>query len=198
MDYRSALVGILAALLEKLPGTAIRLVVFDLDQRKETLRQDDFTLKGIDKAAHAADSTEHWVVTVHELQDQPGPWGLLANLIRREIHTQDPSGTVLLLGPRMAPLDKIPAHLLEDEKGSAQRFFYVQYRLSANPIYYAFPPEMANIQPTKAPRPTFVPDERLTPEVADPIELLLARLKGKTLMVHSPVEFAKAVETIKR
>jgi hypothetical protein len=58
MDYRSALVGILAALLEKLPGTAIRLVVFDLDQRKETLRQDGFTLKDIDKAAHAANNTE--------------------------------------------------------------------------------------------------------------------------------------------
>ena len=115
-DYRSALIGILASLLEKLPGTEIRLVVFDLDQRKETLRQDRFTLKDIDKAAHAADNTDHWVVTVQELQNQLGPWGLLGNLIRREIHAPEPSDAVLVLGPRMAPLDKMPARLFDDER----------------------------------------------------------------------------------
>jgi hypothetical protein len=197
MDYRSALVGILAALLEKLPGTAIRLVVFDLDQRKETLRQDGFTLKDIDKAAHAANNTDHWVVTVRELQDQPGPWGLLANLIRREIYAQVPSDTVLFLGPRIAPLDKMPARLLEGEKGSAQRFFYLQYRLAANPIYYGVPTNMGNNPHDNTP-PFFRPEPRITPEVSDPIDLLIARLKGKTLMVHSPLDFAKAIETIKR
>jgi hypothetical protein len=43
-DYRAALLGILSSLLEKFPGTSVRLVVFDLDQQKETLRQDGFTL----------------------------------------------------------------------------------------------------------------------------------------------------------
>ena len=68
------LIGILASLLERLPGTTIRLVVFDLDQQKETLRQDHFTLKDLDKAAHAANNTDHWIVTVRELQEQRGPW----------------------------------------------------------------------------------------------------------------------------
>jgi hypothetical protein len=198
MDYRSALVGILAALLEKLPGTAIRLVVFDLDQQKETLRQDGFTLKDIEKAAHAANSTDHWVVTVHELQEQPSPWVLLANLIRRETHAEEPSDTVLFLGPRIAPLDKMPAHLLEDKKGSAPRFFYLQYRLSANPIPYGVPTNMGNKPSDNTLPPIFLPDGRLTPEVSDPIDLLIARLKGKTLMVHSPLDFAKAIEAIKR
>jgi hypothetical protein len=197
MDYRSALVGILAALLEKLPGTAIRLVVFDLDQQKETLRQDGFTLKDIDKAAHAANNTDHWVVTVKELQDQLSPWGLLANLIRREIHGPEPSDAVLFLGPRVAPLGKMPAHLLDDEKSSAPRFFYMQYRIEANPIPYAIPDNMGNKPPDNSLPPFFRPDGRLTPEVSDPIDLLVSRLKGKVFMLHAPVEFAKAVETVK-
>jgi hypothetical protein len=48
-------------------------------------------------------------------------------------------------------------------------------------------------------RPPLIPrDEGLTPEGSDPIDVLVSRLKGKTLMVHSPVEFAKAVETIRQ
>jgi hypothetical protein len=197
MDYRSALLGILAALVEKLPGTAIRLVVFDLDQQKETLRQDGFTLQDMDKAAHAANSTDHWVVTVRELQEQPSKWGLLTNLVQREMHAEEPSDAVLFLGPRVAPLEKMPAHLLEDQKGSAPRFFYLQYRPEANPIPYAIPDNMGNKPPDNSLPPFFRPDDRLTPEVSDPIDLLVSRLKGKVLMLHSPVEFAKAVETIK-
>jgi hypothetical protein len=36
------------------------------------------------------------------------------------------------------------------------------------------------------------------PEPPDLIELAVARLRGKTLAVHSPVDFAKAVEAIRR
>jgi hypothetical protein len=36
------------------------------------------------------------------------------------------------------------------------------------------------------------------PEGADIIDLTVARLKGKTLAVHSPLDFAKAVEEIRR
>jgi hypothetical protein len=40
------------------------------------------------------------------------------------------------------------------------------------------------------------PEGRLTPEVSDRIYLIVSRLRGKAPMVHSPVEFAKAVEAI--
>jgi hypothetical protein len=191
-DYRSALVGILASLLEKLPGTAIRLVVFDLDQQKETFRQDGFTLKDVAKAAHAANPMNHWAVSVSELEHQQGPWSLLASLLRREAQAPVPSDAVLFLGPRLGPLDRMPAHLLEGEKGASQRFFYLQYRLAADPVYYGAPAHMGNQPPDNRLQP------ELVPEVSDPIDLLVARLKGRTLRVHSPVEFAKAVETIRR
>jgi len=199
MDYRSALVGILASLLEKLPGTTVRLVVFDLDQQKETLRQDNFTAKDIDKAAHAANNTDHWVVTVRELEERPSKWGLLASLVESEVRAEQPSDAVLFLGPRIGPLDKMPAHFLEDDKGSAPRFFYLQYRLSAEPIDVGVPDNMGPRARDLSLPPGYGPDYMPgSPEVSDPIDLLVTRLKGKTLRVHSPTEFAKAVETIRR
>ena len=86
---------------------------------------------------------------------------------------------------------------LNGPRNAPPRFFYLQYRLSADPISYAVPPEMDNKPPAKAPL-IHPPDLRVTPDVSDPIDLLIARLKGKTLMVHSPAEFAKAVDSIRR
>ncbi|HUB82577.1 MAG TPA: hypothetical protein VMB03_27455 [Bryobacteraceae bacterium] len=35
-------------------------------------------------------------------------WGLLANLVKGEFRSQEPSDIVLFLGPRVGPLDKMP------------------------------------------------------------------------------------------
>ena len=195
VDYREALLGILASLLEKLPGTALRLVVFDLDQQREVLRQDGFTLKDMSKAAHAADDLAHWVVTVRELQEQPGPWGLLANLIRRELSGQDRSDVILFLGPRVGSSGEMPAHFLEAEKRAEERFLYLQYSLDHQGILPGPPPEMG-----RAPveRPAFSPRTPGDFDALDAIDLAVARLKGKTLTIYSALDFAKAVEAIKR
>lgn len=90
-------------------------------------------------------------------------------------------------------------HFLEDEKGSRPRFFYQQYRLTAEPIDYGAPDNFSlNRQSGIRQTPDWQPDELTNPEVSDPIDLLVSRLKGKTLLVHSPTEFAKAVEAIRR
>ncbi len=195
VDYREALLGILSSLLEKFPGTAVRLVVFDFDQQREVLRQDGFTLKDMSKAAHAADDMEHWVVTVRELQQQPGRWGLLANLIRREIGEPDRSDVILFLGPRIGSAGELPPHFLEAEKHAEQRFLYLQYSLSREGIFAGIPRDMSNLAPA---RRQSAPNGLLEPEPLDAIELTVARLKGKTLAVYSPLEFAKAIETIRR
>jgi hypothetical protein len=194
VDYREALLGILSSLLEKLPGTAVRLAVFDLDQQREVLRQDNFTLKDMAKAAHAADDLEHWVVTVRELQEQPGKWGLLANLIRREINEPEQSDVILFLGPRIGSAGEMPAHFLEIEKRAEERFLYLQYSLAHEGILTGLPPEMRTTPPDRRPSTPGGPRE-LDP--LDAIDLTVARLKGKTLTVYSPLEFAKAIETIK-
>jgi hypothetical protein len=194
-DYRAALLGILSSLLEKLPGTSVRLVVFDLDQQKETLRQDRFTLKDMDKAAHAANNTDHWVVTVNELQNRPSRLGLLANLIERETDAREKSDLVVFLGPQIASNGNMPPHFLDSEKGTQERFLYLQYRLSPNGIFYGTPPEMTSNSVGIGGIGTA---RRPPPEGADIIDLTVARLRGKTLTVHSPLDFAKGVEAIKR
>ena len=196
LDYRAAMLGILASLLERLPGREVRLVVFDLDQQKEILRQDDFTLKDMGKAARAANDSEHWVVTVRELQEMLGRWGLLAKVLQREIHAPDRSDVVLFLGPKMAPIGNMPAHFLEDEKGAAERIYYLQYRLSMDAILYGVPLEMGTNRPDQF--SSTPPPPPFTPEPLDPIESVMARVKGKTLVVHSPPDFGKAIDAIRR
>lgn len=200
MDYRPAILGILESLLERLPGTRIRLVIFDLDQGKETLRQDGFTLKDMGKAAHAANNLDHWTVTVGELQEQRSPWALLERLMQSEIYAQKQSDAVLILGPRMEPFEKMPAHLFpKREKDAKPPLFYMQYRLTAEPVYYSAPRNMANKPADETMQgAAFGADPRPTPDVSDPVELLVARLKGKILQVHSPTEFTKALDAIRR
>jgi len=179
-----------------LPGTQIRLVVFDLDQQKETLRQDGFTLKDMDKAARAANDTDHWAVSVRELQEMPGRWGLLAKLIEGEIHAAEKSDAVLFLGPRIGSFEKMPPHLLEDERSAPGRFYYLEYRLSHDGIFYGIPPEMRGGRPQQ--EPAGLARAPFSADPMDSVETIVSRLKGKTLIVRSPLDFAKAIETIKR
>jgi hypothetical protein len=194
VDYREALVGILSSLLERLPGTVVRLVVFDLDQQREVLRQDGFTLKDMEKAAHAADDLEHWVVTVRELQQQPDRWALLENLIKRELAEPDRADVVLFLGPRVGMPAEMPAHFLDAERKSEMRFLYLQYVLAVEGMSLGPPPEM-NARPTT--RPQWPGGIARIPQL-DTIDLTVARLKGKTVVVHTALDFSKAIDTIKR
>jgi hypothetical protein len=194
LDYREALVGILSSLLERLPGTIVRLVVFDLDQRREVLHQDGFTRKDMEKAAHAADGLEHWVVTVRELQEQEGRWGFLANLIKRELAEPEPADVVMFLSPRVGITGEMPPHFLDAQRKAEKRFFYLQYMLGVEGIALGPPPEMGK-QSTRRPE---VPSQVMQLPPLDTIAAMVARLKGKTLAVHTAVDFSKAIDTIKR
>jgi hypothetical protein len=55
---RIVLLGALSALLEQLPTRHVRLALFNLDQQKELLRQDGFTLDGIDRVAQSMNEVE--------------------------------------------------------------------------------------------------------------------------------------------
>ena len=195
VDHREALVGILSSLLEKLPGTNVRLVVFDFDQQRELLRQDGFTLNDMEKAAHAADDLEHWVVTVRELQEQAGSWALLSNLIKRELAEPQSPDLILFLGPRVGMNAEMPVHFLDAERKTEKRFLYLQYVLAAEEFSTGPPPEMNNRPSTRT--GTIPTGIRVIPPL-DAIDVTVARLKGKTLPVHSALDFSKAIDTIKR
>jgi hypothetical protein len=198
-DYRFQLVSMLSALLERLPGTEVRLVVFDLDRQSESLRRDRFTLADMPKAVHAVDDLEHAVVSVGELQNQPGRWDMLRNLIESEANGQNSADVVIFIGARTATTERIPREFPKFDKRAKTRFVYLRYEFSRyepnpsptdpNSLPENHPISLSRVAASVGPIP-------LPPVPPDPIELVVEREKGKTLSIHAPSEFAKAIEIV--
>jgi hypothetical protein len=162
------LVGLLSSLLERLPARSVRLVVFNLDQRKEVFRQDPFARSALDRVMESINDLQLGVVDYHVLQNRRGHIEFLADLINQELEAPKPSDAVVFLGSSTRYLDKLPPAALRTNGTSAPRFFYLQYR----------------------------PYWRRTSTFPDIITQALHTLRGKTLAIHSPAEFARAIEQV--
>jgi hypothetical protein len=190
-DYRLTLPEMLESLMEKLPGTTVRLVVFDLDRRSESLRQDGFTLQDMPKAVHAVADQEHDVVSVSDLQNQPDTWPFLGDLIRKEEQSPARSDTVLFLGARIDVSRERPAHFLDSERQGGLRFLYLQYWPDMTPPNFDQPRGCRVAKRGDPPCPTR--QRQPNDAIADTVE----QLKGKTMAVHWTTDFAKLVDAIK-
>ena len=165
---RLLLLGSLASLLEALPARSVRLVVFNLDQQKELFRQDDLTPDSFEQVAQSTSNLQLQLVDYKVLQNRRGHIGLLAELINQELAPQQPSGTVIFLGPTSRYLDNFPDSAIEPRSGSAPRFFYFQYK------------------------PYFGRD----PNFPDSVAFAIKKVKGKTILIHTPDEFAHAIQEV--
>lgn len=165
------LIGSLGSLMERLPARSVRLVVFNLDQQKELYRSEDFSLSAIDQVWQSMSSMELNAVDFSVLQKPKGHVDMLAGLVNRELHAEKPSDAVLFLGPSARYEDKPPRGAIE-RLALIPRFFYFQYR-----------PFLRRIMPATLP---------------DSITLTVAELKGKTSIIHTPAEFAKAIDQLER
>jgi hypothetical protein len=164
------LLGLVSSLLERMPTRSVRLVVFNLDQQKELYRQDKFSPKALDQVAQAINDVQLGVVDYRVLQNRRGHVDMLADLVNGEIQAKESSDVVLFLGPAARYWDNMPQSALEKPDGSKPQFFYFQYR----PYY------------------------RRAATFPDVISLALRRLRGKTVMIHSPHEFARAITQLER
>ncbi|HTS32159.1 MAG TPA: hypothetical protein VMH81_40090 [Bryobacteraceae bacterium] len=167
---RQMLLGTLSALLDRLPARSVRLVVFNLDQQKELYRDDQFMTQFLYRVVQSLDTVELGTVDMQVLRNPGGHLDLLTDLIHSELTSQSPSDVVVFLGPIARFSDKVPSELLERSGGQAPHFYYIQYR-------------------SLMPQPSEFPDV---------ITRAVARLKGKTLVVHTPGDFAKAIEQVER
>jgi hypothetical protein len=163
------LLGTLSSLLERLPTRSVRLVVFNLDQQKELYRQEDFQTGAFQDVAQSLDSLELGRVDYQVLQNQRGHVELLADMVNQEVGAAQQSDVVLFLGPMSRYFDKIPDSILSRPTGAAPRFFYFQYR----------PPIM-----------------RMESTLPDLIHSAVSKLKGKTLIIHTPGDFAKGIDQV--
>jgi hypothetical protein len=167
---RFLLLGTLASLLERVPTTSVRVVVFNLDQQRELYRHDDFSTAGFNDVAQSLDTLELGLVDFHVLQNPRGHVNLLADLVNQEINAPQPSDVVLFIGPMARYVDKMPNSVLEKPPGATPRFFYFQYR----------------------------PMMRMESTLPDVIHSAVSKMKGKTVVIHSPGDFAKGIDQMER
>lgn len=166
---RMLLLGTLSALLERLPTRSVRVVAFNLDQQKELYRSDNFGDQALIEVAQALDALELGQVNYQVLQNPRGHVDLLAELVNREVTAAPPSDVVLFLGPMSRYYDKMPEAAVEKPSVPGPRFFYFQYR----------PPSM-----------------RMQATLPDIIHSAVSRLKGKTVVIHSPGDFARGIDQV--
>ena len=95
---RERAVDALTALIEHLPTTSVRVVVFSLEQQKEVLRVDAFQPPDIGRIAEAIAALPQTTVDVKLLRNPHGHVEFLAGLIRREFAAPDSADTILFSG----------------------------------------------------------------------------------------------------
>ena len=164
------LMSTVSSLLEHVPARSVRLVLFNLEQQKELYRKDDFALRDMPQVSQAMTGIELGLVDFQVLQNKRGHVDLLTELVNRELAAQPPSDVVLFLGPETRFFDRVPQASLERPAGTGQQFFYFQ----------------------------IVPFVRDTATPGDTIKSALSRLGGKTILIHTPGEFAKAIERLEK
>jgi len=186
--------GSLSALLNQLPAQSVRLVVFNLEQQRVLLRQDGFTAAGIEDVAKAINEIQLGLVDYKVLQNTAGPIELLTNLIDAELQAPEPPDEVVFLGPRARTHLDIPKDAFGNRRTPMPRFYYVQYwpvlRVFASAL------SMRNATPAEMSRTAPLPPPYTAPTPIDSIALAIDRLKGNTILVRTPGEFADAIKRI--
>jgi hypothetical protein len=189
-DYRKTLADLLESLVLQMPGTAIRLVVFDLDRRIESLRQDGFTLADMPKAEHAIADPEHDVASVKDLQNQAAAWPFLKDLVHQEALSPNQSSTVLFLGAKIGMPGDPPAHFLDSEKQDGLRLLYLQYWPDKGP--FDRPAGACGVAKRGDP-PCF----KKVKDSDDAIALTVLGLNGKVTTVRWASDFIKLLDSLK-
>jgi hypothetical protein len=167
---RIMLLGALSAVLERVPVRSIKLVAFNLEQQKELYRRDGFAPESLGEVAQSLAALQLDTVDYRILQRPTGHLDLLADLVNEELRSQTRAEVVLFLGPLARFTDKVPNRDLGSQReGPLPRFLYLQYR----PLLRY--PEAA---------------------LGDSIQRAVSALKGRTVVVRSPGDLAKAIEMV--
>ena len=143
---RQVLLSALTGMLEHLPTTSVRLVVFSLEQQREFFRSDDFKLAALDKVVEAINALQLATVDFHVLQKPLGHVDFLSDLVNRELRAPAPSDTVVFLGPPSRYGNRIPESALSKPVSAKPRFFYVQYQGPRRLPFPTAPPDSSSPQ----------------------------------------------------
>ena len=201
---KGLLLDALAALVEELPARSVKLVVFHMAQQKEVFRREGFTVDAMPEVAQALNELQPSLVDYSVLQNPGGAQDLIQSLVNAEIRATEPSDAVIFLGPQMRYKDPILPGALDQPRGAAPRFFYLQcapqrYRRGVQRVVEG--PLIPGARGRGG--PPLYPDVITAGSAAsdvrpDSIEHAVVLLKGKIMTAGSPEEFAKALTQMKR
>jgi hypothetical protein len=163
------LLGTLSSLVDQLTANPVRLIVFSLDKQKVLYRDEAFTPAALESVRQSLSTLEIDTVDVGVLQNRTGDAGLLAEVLNREMRAAPAPDAIIFLGPPSRQGTRMPDAWLEPPRATAPRVFFLRYK----------------------PFPT-------APEFGDTISASVARLKGRTVDISSPGQFAKAIEMVAR
>lgn len=159
------LLSTLLAFLEQVPAEKVRLIIYNLDRQRELLRDEEFSLNELRSVASALTNIELGEVDISTLNNVKGHVELLSNLLNGEFKRDDPSDALVFLGPGGRYYDKVPENLIAPKPEGVRAFYFRQKS------YF----------------------DRRDP-FADSIGMAVKRLGGRTMDIHSPAEFADAIE----
>ncbi len=123
---RAFLLQSLNSLLREVPCRSVRVIAFNVGQRREIFHQDRFDSDGFVELMDALRHTEMATVSAKALQ-QEGWAGMLARLAREQIASKDASDAVVFLGPNMQLWNKVPREMIRGLEPGPHRFFYFEY-----------------------------------------------------------------------
>lgn len=177
----------LVGLMERLPTSSVRLIIFNLEQQEELLRQENFTLSQLDSVATALKDLQLGSVHVGVLAKPKGHIDLITKLLNAEIRSSSPSDAVVVLGPQERYFDKVPDGALEVLRGTKPLFFAVQFVPLTR--WVLMPAEQGSLVSSARMTP-------ITPGSFDTISKVIRKLDGKAFQVRTPQEFEKALQDI--
>ena len=167
---RILLISTLSAVVGQMHASTVRLAVFNLDRQKIVYGSENFEIKSMGDVAQALNQLEIDTIDVQTLQKPQGHIDLIESMIAKEGASPQPADAVVFLGPEPRYIDKLPASAFE-ALPEGMRFFYLQYR------------------PFTLPRSPMLPDS---------ISNVISTLKGRTIHIYSPGQFADALLEVER
>jgi len=168
MSDQEVLLGSLASLRAQMPGAQLKVVAFNLDQQKEIFRDPAFEEDGWDNLLAALETQQLCTVSYQVLAHGNGHIDFLNQLIGDEIHSAEPADAVIFLGPTARQAGK-PRLLTARPPGLGPQFFYFEYK----PYWYR------------------------NSDFPDVVYHAIRALSGKTFRIHSPSDFASAMQALR-
>jgi hypothetical protein len=166
---RAFLLDSVSSVLRELRADTTRVVAFNLDQQEEIFRQDNFDRSGLVKLSHALQKLELGSISYQKLS-QPAGWSeILTRMASEEVEAKEPPDAVIFLGPTTRVSDKLPKEAFTKPRDNKTRFYYFEY----------------------------FPAWHRGNEMPDAIHYFTSQCDGTVLKIHSPGEFASAIQKLR-